>query len=288
MKLFVVAGIIATLCLALLLLYRLPMTKPALRYLAWQLTQGRSGEHGYVTLKDCRIYYEVHGNGAPVILLHGGLTSVEAWFAELPLLAKRFRVIAIDLRGHGRSTLGEQPFTYRLLAEDIVQVMQALDVPSADIVGWSDGGNVGLTLGIYNPQRVKRLITLGANYHPDGLTDAAQESLGGATPANHSLLTRLWYKWLSPDPDSWETLWHRTTDMWRSYPQLDRQDLAEIKSPTLIVQGEFDTVLIEHSRAMVNAIANAKLVIIAGEGHNLLFDAPEQVAEIIDNFLDKR
>ncbi len=288
MKLFVVAAITATLCLVLLLLYRLPMTMPALRYLTWQLTQGRSGEHGYVTLKDCRIYYEVHGSGAPVILLHGGLTSVAAWFAELPLLAKQFRVVAIDLRGHGRSTLGDQPFTYRLLAEDIVRVMQALDVPSAHIVGWSDGGNVGLTLAVYNPQRVRRLITLGANYHPDGLTVAAQQSLAAATPANHPFMTRLWYQWLSPDPDDWETLWHRTTTMWRNYPHLSRQDLATIKSPTLIVQGEFDTVSIEHSRAMVSAIANAKLVIIPGEGHNLLFDAPDQIAEIIDNFLVQR
>ncbi len=288
MKLFVVTGIVATLCLALLLLYRLPLTRPALRYLAWQLTQGRSGEHGYVTLQDCRIYYEVHGSGVPVILLHGGLTSVEAWFAEMPLLAKQFRVIAIDLRGHGRSTLGNQPFTYRLLAEDIVEVMQSLYIPAAHIVGWSDGGNVGLTLAIVKPERVKRLITLGANYHPDGLTIAAQESLATATPANHPFITRLWYKWLSPDPDSWATLWHRTTTMWRHYPQLDRQDLATIKSPTLIVQGEFDTVSIEHSRAMVNAIPNSELVIIPGEGHNLLFDAPDQVAEVIDNFLGRR
>ncbi len=285
MKLIVVAATIATLCLALLLLYRLPMTKPAVRYLVWQLTQGRSGKHGYVALQDCRIYYEVHGSGAPVILLHGGLTSVEAWFAELPLLAKQFQVVAIDLRGHGRSTLGDQAFTYRLLAEDIVQVMQALDIPSAHFVGWSDGGNVGLTLAVDKPQRVKRLITLGANFHPDGLTAEAQESMADATPANHPLLTRLWYKWLAPDPAGWETLWHRTTTMWRHYPELSLQDLVTIKSATLIVQGQFDMVSIEHSRAMVNAIPNATLVIIPGEGHNLLFDAPDRVAEIIDNFL---
>lgn len=261
------------------------MTRYAVRYLLWRLDRDNDSKRGHITRQDCRIYYEIHGEGPPLILLHGGLTSVEAWFCQLPTLAARFRVVAVDLRGHGRSTLGSQPFTYRLLAEDVLQVMQALDITTAHIVGWSDGGNVGLIIAVLHPERVQRLVALGANFHPGGLTAEAQNSMQSATPSNHSLITKLLYKCVSPNPGGWETLWYRTTTMWRNYPQLSINDLATIESPTLIIQGENDLVTADHGREMTNAIPNAELAIVPRAGHNLLFTAAEESTALIDKFL---
>jgi pimeloyl-ACP methyl ester carboxylesterase len=278
--------VIVGFCLATIIFHMAPIGWPLLRFLAWRIASRAESTCQYFQLEDCRIYYEVHGSGPTILLLHGGLTSVEAWFGQLPTLSQRFQVIAVDMRGHGRSTLGSQPFTYRLLANDVFQLIQSLSIDTAHVVGWSDGGNVGLILASQYPETVKSLVTMGANYHPDGLTQETIEDIRSTTHEQQSWVSRLLYFCVAPDPKTWKLLCHRVTTMWLNYPQLDIQTLTEICCPALILQGEYDSVELEHSKEMAAAIPNATLDVLPGLGHNLLFQAPNLLAHKIVNFLE--
>lgn len=254
-------------------------------YLTWRLTSKNSRVVGHLVCSDARIYYETYGSGKPLLLLHGGLTSVESWYAQLPILAKDFKLIIIDMRGHGRSQIGQKAFTYDLLASDTLNILDHLQLSKVDILGWSDGGIVGLKLAIYNPERVNRLIAISANFNPEGLTNEAIKAMKSATPSNHSLIARLIYCLVAPQPSQWKSLWYHVTMMWASYPQIKQEDLAKIKSETLLIQGEYDLISEQHFNEMAKAIPNSQQKIIPNTGHKALQHAPEIINKAIQSFL---
>ena len=267
--------------------FLIPLTiiQSFLSYLIWRFTSANSRIVGHLDCSDTCIYYEIHGSGKPLLLLHGGLTSVESWYAQLPMLAKDFKLIIIDMRGHGRSKMGQQAFTYDLLASDTLSVLEHLQLKKVDILGWSDGGIVGLKLAINHPEHVNRLIAISANYNHDGLTSDAINTMKNATPSNHSLLARLIYCLVAPEPNQWKTLWHHVTMMWASYPQIKQEDLAQIKAETLLIQGEKDLISEQHFNEMAKAIPNSQQKVIPNTGHNALQHAPEIINKAIHSFL---
>ena len=282
MSILILFSLSALLCFCFI---RYPAIFATISYIWWKIKIVKNHSKGYAVVSDTRIYFEVYGNGRPVLLLHGGLTSVESWFGQLPALAKSFKVYALDMRGHGRSTLGNQTFTYRLLADDVAQVLDHLRISNLDVVGWSDGGNVGLSLAINYPARINRLVAISANYHPSGLTTDTLKNIEEATPASHSFFSRLIYRLIAPDPHNWDVLWHKVTTMWANYPQLNRSDLEKIITPTLLIQGENDLIHKDHFLEMVESIPNTELQIIPNVGHNVLQEAPGTIADAIKNFL---
>src|SRR5215469_13900475 len=121
-------------------------------------------EHsGYAPVNGVRIWYATFGRGEPVILLHGGLANSNYWGYQVPALAKHYRVIVMDSRGHGRSTRNEDPLSYHLMARDVIGLMNFLHIPKVTIVGWSDGAIVGLDMAINYPARLSRLFAFAAN-----------------------------------------------------------------------------------------------------------------------------
>lgn len=267
------------------LLIPLTIIRSLFRYLIWRVTSANSKIVGHLACSDTCIYYEIHGNGKPLLLLHGGLTSVESWYAQLPMLAKYFQLIIIDMRGHGRSKMGQQAFTYDVLASDVLNVLSHLQLKKVDILGWSDGGIVGLKLAIDHPEYVNRLIAISANYNPEGLTNEAIKAMKKATPSNHSVLARLVYCLVAPEPSQWKTLWYRVTTMWASYPQIKQDDLAQIRAETLLIQGENDLISQQHFNEMANAIPNSHQKIILNAGHNALQHTPDIINKAIHSFL---
>ena len=125
---------------------------------------------GLAPVNDIKMYYAIFNKGGkePVILLHGGFVSSDYWSFEVPLLSKTHKVVVVDNRGHGRSTMSEQPFSYNLMASDVLQLMDYLKIEKASIVGWSDGGIIGLILAIHHPERINKLFTYGTNYNLSG------------------------------------------------------------------------------------------------------------------------
>jgi len=124
------------------------------------------------------IWYAVFGHGAPVILLHGGLANSSYWGLQVPALAKHYQVVVMDSRGHGRSTRDDRPYGYDLMADDVVGLLDFLKIHRAAVVGWSDGGILGLDLAIRHPDRVSKVFAFAANTDPSGVVAAAIPGAG--------------------------------------------------------------------------------------------------------------
>src|SRR5436305_14048215 len=127
-------------------------------------------ESGFAPVNDIQMFYAIFNKDGkePVILLHGGFGSSDDWGFEVPLLSKTHKVIVSDSRGHGRSSMSNQPLNYSLMASDVLQLMDYLKIKKASVVGWSDGGIIGLILAIKSPERINKLFTYGTNYNNSG------------------------------------------------------------------------------------------------------------------------
>jgi len=237
------------------------------------------------------IYYELFDQAADtretLVLLHGGLTSITAWFAQIPKLSAHFRLVCIDLRGQGRSTLGDLPFSYRLFAADLCRVMDHLKIQTFHVAGWSDGGNVGLLAAVMCSDRVKSLVTIGSNYHYSGLNSAAKQEIQHADTFPHPIVARCLYSLESSHPGQWHELVVRTLALWRQYPRLTEKDLSVVHVATQIVVGEYDMISLAHAETMAGAMPHAKLKVINGRGHNLLFTEPKLISHLILDFANE-
>ena len=243
-----------------------PMSANFFRYLIWRLTSDIETSHGTVVVGEARIHYVSYNrrNRRPaVILLHGGLSNRLSWFSQIPWLATSGRqLVVMDTRGHGDSTLGDVELTYRLLASDVVAVLDQLHIQQADVIGWSDGGNTALILGRYWPRRVNRLVAISANYDPSGLTIAARHAAEEQGRGIGSWLSRWW----TGAGDHLAELEKRIKTMWRTRPNLRFVDLQAIEAPTLVIVGETDDVMAAHARQMAETLPHGSLEIIPG-GH---------------------
>lgn len=238
-----------------------------LNFRIWRAVSRESHGGHYVENNGVKLYYETYGQGLPaVVVLHGGLGSIVSMHNQIRALAARRTVIAVDSRGHGRSTDGAGPLTYGLMADDTFKLLEPLGLGAVDIVGWSDGGIIGLDLAMHHPELVHRLVAIGANFSPDGIIDSTP-------PARKDELTPLQRKVIA---------------MWRTEPHYTVQDLAMIKAPTLIIAGERDVVKRQHTGAMAKAIPGAREVIIEDGTHEVLVEKPDRVDALILDFLDGR
>src|SRR6266567_5155646 len=152
----------------------------------------------YAGVNGLNMYYEVHGEGPPLLLLHGGTGSIESFPTKYSFFATQFRVIAMEQMGHGRTAdLVDRPFHYHDMAEDTVALMRQLGIESAVVVGYSDGGIIGLDMAIHHPERVSKLAVTGANARFDGYTAENQEWARSFDPGSQPVSDE--YARLSPD-----------------------------------------------------------------------------------------
>jgi pimeloyl-ACP methyl ester carboxylesterase len=243
---------------------------------------------GDVDSGGAKIHYTTYGlpDGEPVILLHGGLGNSEHWGNQMPALADKFRVIAIDSRGQGRSTRTKATITYDLMASDVVAVMDKLEIKRAAIVGWSDGGEVALLLGIHYPDRVDKLFALGVNYDEKGSKPRGSRT---ATFAQYAVRCRADYLRMTKpqNPErAWDTLVDGMLPLWREPMSLTRDQLTTIKAPTLIADGDHDEVIVlDQEREMAKLIPDAKLVVWPDASHFAMWQDPDDVNAALVEFL---
>ncbi len=198
-----------------------------------------------------------------MLVLHGGLAALETMHYQISDLAADHLVIAPDSRGHGRSTDAPGPLHYDQMADDTVVLMDRLHIARADVVGWSDGGIIGLDLALRYPRRVGRLVAIGANFDVAGLVDPNPPkpsepiiaSLGG------------FYRRISPTPGHWPAFYDKVTAMWAREPHFALADLTAISAPVLVIAGEHDAIRRDHTDALARAIPGARELIIAGADH---------------------
>jgi len=239
----------------------------------------------YADLRGIRIYYELAGDGPPLLLLHGGLGDSRQFDRQRPDFAARHRLILPDSRAQGRTSDGPGPLTYHEMAEDAVALLDLLEIPRTDVMGWSDGGNVGLDLAIHHPERLAHLVTFGSNFSPDGLELATFEWNRTATAASFGPEARAGWTAQNPEPDHYEVAMGKILEMWRSEPRFTPLELASIRAPTLVCAGEHDVVRREHTLALAAAIPRARSWIVPGASHSAMLERPDLVNPCVLDFL---
>jgi pimeloyl-ACP methyl ester carboxylesterase len=254
-------------------------TNSRLWFLLWDFLSPQAHGGHRIAVHGVSIYYKLFGSGPPVLVLHGGLGSLVDMRHQIESLSRNHLVIAPDSRGHGRSTDSDVPLGYAEMAEDMRAMLDRLAIRRADIVGWSDGGIIGLTLALRYPERVGRLVVIGANFDPAGL-------VGLPPPDPPVPPAPCLYRWTASDPARWAVLYRKVATMWRTQPHYTLQELGTIRSPTLVIAGEFDAVRRTHTDALAAAIPGAQEYIIPGATHRAPVTHPQAVNARILSFLD--
>jgi pimeloyl-ACP methyl ester carboxylesterase len=221
--------------------------------------QNRRAGHMQKLPRGVNIYYETYGTGEPLLLLHGNGESINSFREQIAMLAAHYRVIAVDTRGHGQSSTNRERYTYDLFARDMNALLDSLHIPKAHIVGWSDGGNTGLSMAIHYPQRVASLVTMGANLYPKhGAVD--KKTIGEIR------LIRAVSTVMYPFAPKWRRA-HRLATLLIKYPRMKPTELRGIGAPTLVLAGEKDLIMEPHTRLIANSIPGGTCVILPGLTH---------------------
>jgi pimeloyl-ACP methyl ester carboxylesterase len=241
-----------------------------------------------VLLNGSKIWYAdwptVTEEATPVLLLHGGYANSNYFGNLVPTLREHgYRVIAMDSRGHGRSTRGPDELTYDLMAGDVIALLDELKIRKVRIVGWSDGGIIGLDIAIHHPERLAALFAFAANANPSGVnTDVAGNPVFNAYLAR----AKVEYAELSPTPQDWPTFDAALNKMWETLPHFTRVQLQSIKVPTEIADGQHDEAIkSEHTHYLAATIPNAKLLILPDVSHFAMLQNPVEFNQAVLNFL---
>ena len=249
------------------------------------LPAGTAGRHAEID--GARIWFAEWGpksSGVPVLLLHGGFGNSNYFGRLIPVLAAHgYRVVAMDSRGHGRSTRSVAPLIYDLMAQDVLGLLDRLKISKVYLVGWSDGGIIGLDLAMNHPERLAGLFAFGANADVSGLTQGAEK-----TPVFGAYLARTAeeYRALSPTPQQWQRFSAAVTKMWDTLPAFTRSELASIRVPTTIADGEFDEAIKRtHDEYVAQAIPGARLLILPNVSHFAMLQDPRAFNAAVLSFL---
>jgi pimeloyl-ACP methyl ester carboxylesterase len=233
-------------------------------------------------------YYEVVGSGPPLMLLHGGFGNAPSMEPLSSGLSKHYAVYVPERRGHGR-TPDPGEISYELMTEDTVAFMKAIGVEKARIVGYSDGAIICLYLGLRYPDVVERMVPISANFHWNGLTEHMRTIFQKSTPETLAMVIPSeieYYKQHSPDgPDHFPVVFARMQEMFLTQPNLTTDDLATIKSRTLVLAADRDLMTIGHTIEMHRAIEGSQLCIVPGANHGLVFDRSDEVCAAALRFL---
>jgi pimeloyl-ACP methyl ester carboxylesterase len=245
----------------------------------------QAGECGYVENRGARIWYCGYGSGPVAILLHGGLGHGGNWGYQVnALVASGRRVVVVDSRGHGRSTRDAQPFSYELMASDVLAVMDVLAIGRAALVGWSDGACTALIVAHRAPERVDSVFFFGCNMDPSGAREFVPTPMIERCFARHAHD----YARLSATPDGFSTFVEAVTEMMKSQPNYTSSDLRAIRVPVLIVHSEHDEFIRpEHAHYLAATIPAAQLVLLPGVTHFAPLQRPQLFNEALLAFLDK-
>jgi pimeloyl-ACP methyl ester carboxylesterase len=242
----------------------------------------------YVELDGIDHYYEVHGAGTPLLLLHGGYCSLEVMQSQMEVLAATFEVHAPERPGQGRTADRPGPITFDGMVRDTLAYLDAFEIPAAHVVGFSDGAITGLLLARDHPDRVLSLVSISANLDPTGFVaddDASSTSDAETAEEDDDQFTRA-YARLSPDgPEHAAVVLEKLTTMWHSEPQIAPESLAAVRAPTLVMAGQHDSIRTDHTLEISRAIPGAQLAIVPGAGHLAIQQRAEVVNLLITDFL---
>jgi pimeloyl-ACP methyl ester carboxylesterase len=238
---------------------------------------------GQVQLNGISIHYAVYGHGSPVIFLHGGLANADYWGKQIPAVAPHHTIIVMDSRGHGRSTRDTRPYGYDLMADDVIALFDFLKIQKADVVGWSDGGILGLDLAIRHKDRVGKVFAFAANTVTAGVIDGVEKN-----PTFAAYIERAGHEYekRSATPKQYDAFVEQISKMWASEPNWTDAQLKAIDTPVLVVDGDHDEAIKrEHTEYIAATIPHAGLLILPNVSHFAFLQDPAQFNFAILHFL---
>ena len=240
----------------------------------------------YASVNGLQFYYEMRGTGRPIVLLHGGLMTIDLnWGPLLESLAASRQVIAVELQGHGHTPDTDRPMTIEALAGDVVALLDHLGVPEADLFGFSLGGLVAYAVALGAPTRVGKLIVASADAHrPPGRESAPIADDRMPTPADFQAM-RDAYDEVAPDPTHFENFAARVPAMVHEFPGWT-DELRSLQAPTLLIFGDRDFSPLPDVVEMFELLPNAQLAVLPGTTHVGVTRRPGELLALITPFLD--
>jgi pimeloyl-ACP methyl ester carboxylesterase len=264
------------------------------------MSSNSSAETGYVAVNGLNMYYEVHGTGQPLVLLHGAFSAIATSFGQvLPELAKTRQVVAFELQGHGRTADIDRPLSLEGMAGDVAAALKALRIESVDVFGYSTGAAVALRLAIGHPDVVRKLVLASGTYTLGGVHPGLMEGLAEMKP--EMMFGSPWheeYMRIAPNPEDFASLFAKKTQMDMEIQDLPAEAIQGIKAPTLLIIGDSDLVRPEHAVEMFRLLGggvfgdtpaglpNSQLAVLPGTSHVTVVQRADLLLAVIPPFLD--
>jgi pimeloyl-ACP methyl ester carboxylesterase len=247
-----------------------------------KIPYGNNKESGnYITINGVKQYYEIYGQGAPLVLIHGNGGNISYMKPQIEFFAKKYKVIVMDCRGRGKSELGKDSLTYMQITKDIAGILDYLHLDSTYVVGRSDGGIIALLIAIYYPEKVKKLVAFAANLTPDTTSLYPffyNEVIKERKQSDEKLAEK-------DTTQNWKVIQQRNR-MMEFQPHISVNDLHKIKCPVLVMSTDRDIIREEHTVFIYQNISRANLCILTGENHYVTKNNPALFNTIVGKYLD--
>ncbi|WP_271406714.1 alpha/beta fold hydrolase [Tenacibaculum soleae] len=234
----------------------------------------------YIKINGAKIYYEEYGKGEPLLIIHSCGTDIKAMEYQIDYFKDKYRVIAADSRGQGKSELKTKSLTYLQMAKDLEQLVTKLNLTAINILGWSDGGIIGLKMGIRNKVNIKKIVTMGPNLRFDNtaVNDWAMQQVKEMHAETLKMIkkgdtSRNWKKELQLDK------------LLLNSPDISHAELQKINAPVLITIGDRDIIKNQHAVEIFDNIKKSQLCIVPGANHGIPRNSAKNFNEIADKFL---
>ena len=242
----------------------------------------------YITIQNSQIYYEEYGDGIPLILLHGGFSSMYYYGMVIPELSKHSRIIAVDSPGHGRSYQADS-MSYQLISDYVSELIDVMKLDSVYLLCCCDGSIIALLLAHDRPDKVKRIISDGGLVRAEGYKPAGIELIESVTPETRSKSWVDWYKSINPQKDQWEKFILDTKEMWLDLPYIIESKIQNIKVRTLIIMGDRDRyITLEEGLYLYRNIPGSEFCVFPNLGHCICNEDPDLINKVVINFLSKQ
>jgi pimeloyl-ACP methyl ester carboxylesterase len=265
----------------------------------WQMNAQTNPAGHYAAVNGLKLYYEIHGSGRPLVLIHGGGSTIASTFGRvLPELAKTHQVIAVELQAHGHTLDIDRPLSFEQDADDVAALLKELHVEKADFLGFSNGGTTCLQIAMRHPGLVNKLVLASATYTRDGLPPGFFEGFQNVSLESMPQPLKAAYLAANPDPKGLRKMFDRDVARMMAFKDISDADIKAIQAPALVINGDTDMVRPEHALALSRTLPHAQLAILPGGHGDYLGEicAPDQnsklpalVVAMIETFLkDKR
>ena len=254
-------------------------------------------DSGYAPVNGLKMYYEIHGEGEPLVLIHGGGSTIQTSFSKiLPLLAQHYKVIAVELQAHGHTNDRDSAESFEQDADDVAGLIQYLKISNANFLGFSNGGNTAMQIAIRHSYVVNKLVIISSFYKREGMIPGFFDGMQQAILENMPALLKSYYLQINNDQKGLQNMFNKDKERMLHFKDWKDEDLASIKNPSLIISGDKDVVTTEHTAKMSHIIPNAQLMILPGTHGSFIGEIcaaeegskmPEATVTMIKEFLDK-